>query len=189
MSDKVKFPLAEARAVAQDLLFTLKDSCERIIIAGSIRREKPFVSDIELLFIPKFELRPVPGDMFAFQDTNLAYLAIIKLMEEHVLDKRLNTVGGATWGRWNKLAVHVPTGIPIDLFESTPPKWWNMLVCRTGPRELNERIATLAQANGCRWKVYDVGFTDRRGDVWPMHSEEDVFKFVGLPYAEPQDRK
>lgn len=189
MSDKVKFPLAEARAVAQDLLFTLKDSCERIIIAGSIRREKPFVSDIELLFIPKFELRPVPGDMFATQDTNLAHLAINKLIEERILDKRLNVNGSPAWGRWNKLAVHLPTGIPVDLFESTSPKWWNMLVCRTGPRELNERIAALAKGRACMWHPCDIGFTDPRGDWYTVTSEEAVFKFVGLPYAEPQDRK
>lgn len=189
MSDKIKFPLDEAKAIAQDLVFSLKDACEQIIIAGSIRREKASVGDIEIMYIPKWERRPVPGDMFEQKDTNLAYLAIEHLIRDGVLAKRPNINGSETWGRWNKLAVHVATGIPVDLFETTPGKWFNTLVVRTGPKELNQRIATLAQSKGCRWNVYDVGFTDRRGDVWPMHSEEDVFKFVGLPYAEPKDRK
>lgn len=189
MSDKIKYPRAAALAVAETLLAALAPSCERIQIAGSLRREKPEVGDVEILFCPKFERRPVPGDMFDFRDTNLAYLAITKLMEQHILDKRLNVNGSPVWGRWNKLAVHVPTGIPVDLFESTPAKWFNMLVCRTGPRELNERIASLAKGRQCMWHPYDIGFTDPRGDWWPMNSEEDVFKFVGLEYRAPRERK
>lgn len=189
MSDKIKYPRALALGVAEVLVESLRPYCERITIAGSLRREKPKVGDIEILFVPRVERRAVPGDMFAEQDTNLAYLAIQRLIEQRILDKRLNVNGSASWGRWNKLAVHVPTGIPVDLFESTPAKWFNSLVVRTGPRELNERIATLAQKKGCRWAVYDIGFIDSHGDHWPMHSEKEVFDFVGLPYAEPRERK
>lgn len=48
-------PLAQARAVADLLVSYLAPACERIEIAGSIRREVPEVKDIELVAIPRWE--------------------------------------------------------------------------------------------------------------------------------------
>lgn len=189
MSDKVKFPLDDARAVAEALVFSLKDSCERIMIAGSIRREKRMVGDIEIVYIPKYERRPVPGDMFALKDTSLADLAIHRLMELSILDLRENANGHISFGDKNKLMRHIASGVPVDLFATTKENWFNYLVCRTGPADLNKEICMRAQKMGAKWNPYGCGFTDKEYTTWPMHSEEDVFKFVGLPYSEPKDRK
>lgn len=73
---------------------------------------------------------------------------------------------------------------------STSRKWWNYLVCRTGPADSNARIATEAQRRGYRWNPYSIGYTKLAdGTVVSMNSEADVFAFVGLPYAEPWERK
>lgn len=175
--------------VAQSILLALEPSCERIIIAGSLRREKPEVGDIELVYIPRFEMRPKVGDMFERENANLADLAIRRMIETGKLELRQNANGSVTYGDKNKLCRHSASGIPVDLFSTTENKWWNTLVVRTGPKELNQRIATIAQSHGCRWNVYDVGFTDKDGNIWPMGCEEAVFKFVGIPYACPRERK
>lgn len=46
-------PLSEAKTIALEIYELLKPHCERIKIAGSIRREKAFVNDIEIVCIPK----------------------------------------------------------------------------------------------------------------------------------------
>ena len=51
----MKYKAEVARAVAEGLVKLLKPGCRRIEIAGSLRRKKKEVEDIELLCIPKFE--------------------------------------------------------------------------------------------------------------------------------------
>jgi hypothetical protein len=58
-------------------------------------------------------------------------------------------------------------GIPVDLFTATEDNWWNYVVCRTGPYASNIRIAQEARKSA---------------------SEEEVFTFVGPPYALPWER-
>jgi DNA polymerase/3'-5' exonuclease PolX len=189
MSDKPRFKHAYAWVIAERLMKELEPACERIIIAGSLRRQKPDVGDIELVFVPKFAERPMPGDMFARYNANLADCEITRMVYDRTLEMRENKNGKVAFGEKNKLCRHVESGIPVDLFATTESKWFNTLVVRTGPKELNQRIAAIAQKGKARWNVYDVGFTDEYHHVWPMRSEEDVFRFVGLPYAEPKDRK
>lgn len=56
LSRKVKFPRAVALEVVRGLMPHLVPACEpeRFIIAGSLRRRKIEVGDIEILFIPRF---------------------------------------------------------------------------------------------------------------------------------------
>ena len=59
MSDKSRWPLKEALIVAETLREVLALRCERVDIAGSIRRRKDTVGDIELLYIPRMEDRQI----------------------------------------------------------------------------------------------------------------------------------
>lgn len=53
MTTREKFPLALAEATGKSLIQMLADTCERIEMAGSVRRQVFEVGDIELLCIPK----------------------------------------------------------------------------------------------------------------------------------------
>lgn len=186
--DKRRWPRTEALAVASDLLEALNDVTERITIAGSIRRRKPTVGDVELLFIPTIADRRIPGDLFACTEpVDLAGERLEAMLTAGILAKRLNVEGRPTWGIRNKLAVHVATGIPVDLFATTASSWWNYLVCRTGPAESNTEIATRAQARGWKWQPYGAGFLTPAG-VHQVTSEADVFHAVGLAYRAPDER-
>lgn len=192
MSDKKKFPHVIASAVAAELLFDLGPSAHRMAVAGSIRRLKPTVGDIELLFIPRLEQLPA-RDLFG-QDVpvrNLAEEVIAGWLARGVLKKRLNVNGSEMWGDKNKLAVHDTTGIPVDLFAATEANWFNYLVCRTGPGESNIRIAEAARRKGWMWNPYGEGFSRGVGlgrERIGVTSEREVFEFVGLPYLEPEKR-
>ena len=187
MSEK-RFLWSMAFSVAQEICNALGQGCERIEIAGSLRREKPDVGDIEILYIPIQSEEPDPTDMFANRLGNLADARINVLLGAGILAKRRNAKGSEVWGEKNKLAVHVASGIPVDLFTATSENWFNYLVCRTGPAELNQRICMAAIKRGWKWNPYGEGFSDPEGNMRKMESERAVFDFVGLPYFEPDRR-
>ena len=184
--EKVRFPRTEALEVARELCAALKPACERIIVAGSLRRKKPSVGDVEILFVPRFEMRM--ADMFEKVRVSVADEVISTLVSNGRLSTRPSKLGSVSWGPKNKLARH-HGGIPVDLFTATDENWWNYLVCRTGPADSNARIARHAQDRGYKWNPYGSGFTRLSdGVVIPMESERAVFDFVRLPYREPADR-
>lgn len=196
MSDKQKFPLALARAVAEKIVAALEPVCSRIVIAGSVRRKKAHVGDVEIVYIPKFTQVKNPLSLFGdeMMRVNAADLIIAELIARGSLAKRLNVNDSETWGEKNKLAVAVKTGIPVDLFSSTEQGWWTYLVCRTGSKETNMRVCNAAIARGCNWRPYEGGFTQKfvsepgTTRFWRMDSEEEVFRFVGLPFLPPEER-
>ncbi len=183
-----KYPRAEALAVAERLVDRLKPYCTRILIAGSLRRLKAEVSDVEICYVPRIVSRPEPGALFGTVDVDLAEEQIAGLLKASQLRKRPNDLGAFTWGPQNKLAVDVETGVPVDLFATKEECWFNYTFCRTGSAEMNQKVATMARARGLHWHPYGMGFTDEAGRLLKVEKEEDVFRWIGLPYYEPEDR-
>lgn len=186
-ADKKRFPNALAAGVAAAICSRLEPACERIIVAGSLRRNRPLVGDVEIVYISKWESRPSPDDMFSTTETCLVTEIILALENRHVLERRKNSRGSVMFGPKNKLMRHIPTGLPVDFFATTIENWWNYLVCRTGPAESNIRIAAAAKSKGWQWNPYGAGFS-KGEQVEIMNSEADVFSFVGLPFLNPEQR-
>lgn len=184
---KQRFPRAVTLGVAQEICGLLTPCTERIIVAGSLRRRKEEVGDVEILYIPKHGLDR--GDELFEQPRNLADLSIERMLRAYILKKRTNINGSEMYGPKNKLLMHTLTGVPVDLFEATAANWYNYLVCRTGGAKSNTLLAAEAKDRGYQWNPYGVGFTRLSdGEVIPMESEEAVFRFVGFKYREPADR-
>lgn len=169
--------LQKAKAIAEELVDLLKLACERVAIAGSIRRQKPDVGDIEILCIPRFD------EGIDLLERTLGYF-----MLRQVFDYRRDKRGRITYGPKNNLLVHKPSGIGVDIFSTTEECWWVALAIRTGPKELNIAIAMAAQKQGWRLKAYGAGF-DTPSGVIRCESEQEVFELVGLPYKAPWERK
>lgn len=180
MTTKTRFPLAQAEGVAQDLVEVLGPACEKIEVAGSIRRRRPDVGDVELLCISRV------GDPVAL-GTNL-YLdaAVEDLILRNVLQKRQNRAGRTNYGRWNKLLVHVASGIPVDIFSTTETNWGMALVVRTGPAEWNIRMMTRFKNRRMQGHAYG-GVTQGGIDV-PCPTEEEVFRLLDWEYRAPEGR-
>ncbi len=192
--EKPQYGLAYATAIAEKLASFLQPACERIAIAGSIRRKKETVGDIELLYVPRWmELPKNTDDLFAqrfLEPTNLVDLKLDELICDGSLTKRLNMRGSITWGEKNKLAVYRGDSIPVDFFSTDAESFENYLVCRTGPAELNMLIASRAIRRGWKWKPYSWGFVNAH-DSTQFHMvkhEKHVFDFVELPWLEPHER-
>jgi DNA polymerase/3'-5' exonuclease PolX len=183
-----RWPLSSAAPIAKEICDALRPASERLAIAGSVRRQRLHVGDIEILFIPAFELRRT--GLFE-ERADVAELKISELLEAGVLEKRTLAGGKTAWGASNKLGRHKQSGIPVDLFRATNENWWNYLVCRTGPVTSNTRIALAAIQRGWKWNPYGPGFSRQENGntlFHPVKSEDEVFEFVGLPCLPPPRR-
>lgn len=188
MSDtpKKRWPHYQAMAVAQELQAVLSPACKRIAIAGSLRRLKNEVGDVELLFVPVLSKRP--DGLFDEKIVDVCSEVCEKLLVDGILAKRPNVNGVFTWGERNKLAIHVPSGIPIDLFGTSEENWWVSLVIRTGSKETNLALTSGANRKGASLRAYGSGVTWSDGTTTPATSERHVFEMCGVPYREPQHR-
>jgi len=168
--------LAKAKKIAKELVDLLRPACLVIEIAGSIRRRRPEVSDIELLCIPRF----VGGvDQL---DRELG-----SLMLQHILGHRRNKRGRIMYGPKNKLLLHVPSGIGVDVFSSTESNWGMSLFVRTGPKEWNIKAMSRFSELGMRGHAYG-GISAQDGSEISCPDEETVFRYLGWAYISPERR-
>ncbi len=186
---KAKWPLETGLAVGNALLERLRGHCKPdcCVIAGSLRRQKREVGDVEILYVPKIGLIQLPGEMFESEGSEADY-AINGLLRAGKLAKRLNKDGHAAWGSLNKLAVHVATGMPVDFFATTWDNWFVSLVIRTGPKELNVALIESARKRGLQLHAYGVFSQIRTGEPVFPRSEREVFDLAGLNYLTPEER-
>ena len=190
MSDDKKWPRGEALKVAEEIAEVLRPCCVRFEIAGSLRRGKSRVSDVEVLFIPLIESRADPNDLFGNKILfDVANQQVEALTTRRVIEPRLNVDGRQSWGYKNKLAVHVATGIPVDFFATTEENWWVSLVVRTGSLESNLRLTRGALDRGRTLLAYGCGVQNiETGQVTRAESEREVFELCGQTYRPPEER-
>ena len=193
VTSEKRFPLWKAVQVAAQLVPLLGPYCQRIEVCGSVRRLKPEVKDIELLCVSA-----VGQSLDMFGATN--YWALDMALDQMVKDgdllvKRKNKSGQYNYGEKNKLLVHVPTGIGVDVFSTTEANWGMSKVVRTGPAEFNIRM--MRRFPELRLRGHAYGGVTRLGP--PGREEEDaveiacptelaVFDLLGWPYLNPVDR-
>jgi DNA polymerase/3'-5' exonuclease PolX len=184
---------AEAHAVATELVGTLADACERIEIAGSIRRRKGEVHDIEIVAIPRFAERPGEDLWGNAMPTRVNRLesaiasgqdmgALAKRpVERHRKDGTVDV--GTTYGPAYKALVY--RGMPVDLFITDAERWGCIFALRTGPGDWNTRLVTDCK----RWfrRVED-GRVLHLGRPVPTPEETDFFRALGVPWVDPADR-
>ena len=186
MSDKPKIARSIAIPVAEEIITLLSPCCERIAIAGSLRRGNAEVGDIEILYVPRMSERP--DGLFDKKIVSVAEEVINLHLDNGYFSKRQNKAGSFTWGESNKLAIHTRSGIPVDLFSTTQPRWWVSLVIRTGSKDMNLALTMGAIAKNAHLNAYGVGVTWSDGSVTEATSEEHVFELCGVKYREPKDR-
>jgi DNA polymerase/3'-5' exonuclease PolX len=184
----MKFPRSLACQVAREVLVAITPACERVIVAGSLRRRRQEVGDVEILYVSRMEQDPT-SDLFAPTSRPVVDSAIALLEQRGILRRRESKIGTEVFGPKNKLMVHLPTSVPVDFFSTTVSAWWNYLVCRTGGKQNNIRICEAARKKGWQWKPYSEGFLEYGYRVIPVASEQEVFSLVGLPYLEPWERQ
>lgn len=189
-----------ARHLADALLKELEPYCDRIEVAGSVRRRKDMVKDIELVVVPKM-LEPEKdlfGEIKAQRDALTEYLLAEIARKPGVWHYRPNVKGITTFGVQNKFLLRtvesfwVPgetIDVAIDLFTASQENWGRDLAIRTGPAKLNQAVATLAQRKG--WAMHAYGehaFTVSSVTVLHCPEELGFFGAVNVECLPPEQR-
>lgn len=200
--------LYHAKIIAENLRRELEPYCEpgRCIIAGSIRRQKDEVKDIEIVCIPKSA---------EVEDKNLFGEVIGKRTVIHPEFERIIRAAGTILkgkfvGRYMQLETRhmiesVQHTINLDLFMPRPHDYFRQLAIRTGSSEYSHRYIANAWvkkgwcgANGdlylqrdCmkvegKWVLREDVKNPHRPPAW--QNEEEFFKWLMVPYLEPKYR-
>ena len=163
---------AEVEPLASKIVSSIDSYCTRVEVAGSIRRRRDTVNDIDLVVEPKPQ-------------------CWIKLINE--MRRGFNAV---TEKQGDKLAtLHVPFAskqgqgyVQVDLYRASKITWGILLLIRTGSAEYNIFLAKLAIRKGYRL-TYSKGLLNEKGKVIASKTERDVFQALELDYISPQDRE
>jgi DNA polymerase (family 10) len=166
----IKLPLSKARSFAEKVLETLSPYCERMEIAGSIRRKIHTVSDLDLVVIP----RDVKGLMKRCLERGVQMCA-----GEHVF--RIETFAGV------QIDIYFAHNGKADLFRPLPSNCGSVLLCRTGSREHNIKICNQANQLGLKWDP-SYGIFNEFGDCVAATTEQELFDALKLPYVDPEAR-
>jgi len=167
--------LDQAKNLANYAVRRLHPYCERIHIAGSIRREKPEVHDIEIVCLPS-RCQDLFGDNCDrhphFQRTAHS-LGIVR-------------TGDPQSGKYIK--VQMPEGINLDIFIASPTNYGWILALRTGPAEYSKSLVVRGKAIGYRFENGEI-YLGEWAEPVPVMLEEEVFTLLGIPYIHPKERK
>lgn len=158
--------LDQALEIGEKVKALLAPHCERIEIAGSIRRKKPDVKDIEIVAIPK------PFDIGLFE-SGIATVV----------------------NQWQKVKGELPCkhtqrilteGIKLDLFFAEPGNWGLIYAIRTGSEDFSHKVlATGWVKRGYKSKD---GYLIANGNKIAVPEEKDLFKKIGIPFIAPEFR-
>src|SRR5262245_19047345 len=158
--------LPAARAVAQQVGEALRahGGVERLEVAGSLRRMKETVKDVDLLVTSTEPARVLR--------TFTTLPSIVEVLAQ-----------GPT-----KASVRHQDGLAIDLRVVEPNAFGAALQYFTGSKEHNVKIREMASRRGLRISEYGV-FDEASGARVAGATEEEVYASVGLPWIPPELRE
>jgi DNA polymerase (family 10) len=164
--------LADAEKFVEPLLEWLRESpdLERLEVAGSYRRRRETVGDIDLLAIAK----------------NPA--AVMKHFLGHAWIEKVDMAGDT------RATVQLGSGLQVDLRAVPPESYGAALVYFTGSKEHNVKLRRRAVERGLRiseYGVFKVDADDAEAEgEWIAGTEEaDVYAAVGLAWIPPEMRE
>lgn len=157
----MKMEYKEALNIANLIKILLSDYCSRIEIAGSLRRKKSKVKDIEIVAIP--------NDRFQLG----------------LIVNKWKKIRGDVGGKY--LQRELPEGINLDLFFATEKNWGHIFAIRTGSAEYSHKVLAIGWVKaGYRSKD---GILHKDDKPIEVREEIDLFKLIGLEYVKPENRE
>lgn len=152
--------------------------CEIVKIAGSIRRHKPEVGDIELVCMPKMKVQQNIG-LFNTEEIIVHDPQFVAFVNSF---KRTKGDGNSKYSQ-----LMLDEGIKLDLFMANRSNFGLIHLIRTGSADYCKHIMTELHERGF---VSDGGFLlDSAGNFIPVPTEIDFYKITGIQFIKPEDRK
>jgi len=160
---KERVDLHVAQHVAGKYIDLLKPFCDRIQVAGSVRRKRPRVGDIEIVCIPKTVV--TKDGMFHEQTVRAPGFA------KALSDANVNLLkGDPRTGKYTQMMT--TEGIQIDLFMPNKDNWGRIYMIRTGSSEFSQFMAG-------RWVKW--GYKAIDGVLWEVDEFKNPLRIVTTP--------
>lgn len=192
---------SQAKDIAINIWDAMRPDCDIVKVAGSIRRQKPEVKDIEIVALPKMIMGK---DLFGGDTEKVRNEDFKKLVLGFG-----EVVKGKVDGKYMQIHMSEP-GINVDLFMPDDFDYFRQLVIRTGSADWVSRFVAGGWRNvgwvgsdaGLRLKIQCEGTEGPDGKTkWkcivpkneqtlPPHwkSEKEFFDFIKLKWVEPKLR-
>ena len=152
--------LERAQRIAREIIKRLSPYCQRIEVAGSVRRGKPTVNDIDFVLIPS-NLWALHHEIMGMGQVKMSGMKIMRVMV---------------------------SSVQVDLYFASPETWATLLLIRTGSKENNIRLATLAKKRGWRLAASGDGLFNEKGERVAGDTEESIYRTLGLRYQQAWER-
>ncbi|MSR86803.1 hypothetical protein EXS70_01365 [Candidatus Peribacteria bacterium] len=171
-----RYPLADVKPHAERVLKTIRDvpGVERAEIAGSYRREKATVGDIDILVVTP--LRPPEADS-AGQASVSEAIATLPMVRDITAqsDKKLSF----------DVILDKESRLRVDVRFVKKDQWGSAILYFTGDKDHNIAMRKIAIRNG--WKLSEYGLFEGE-KVLASKEEKDIYEKLGLTWIEPKER-
>jgi len=164
--EKGKIPLKEAEKEANQIIKQLKPLKEvkQIITAGSVKRKKPFVRDLDIL--------ASSNNPEKITDAFTKIKGIQKILGK-----------GTT-----KAIIILKSGIQADIRVIKPASWGAASLYFIGSKNYNISLRRIAIKKGFKLSEYGL-FDKKTGKMLPSDTEEKITKKLGVKWLMPEDRE
>jgi DNA polymerase/3'-5' exonuclease PolX len=200
-------PLSTAKKIAVETGNRLLPYCDRLNIAGSIRRAKYEVHDLEIVCQPKW-VKTGQVDLFGVDSTeDVVHPEFAKIVASIGL-----VIKGKPDGRMMQIELANKHGgmktVMLDLFMPQPHDYYRIYAIRTGSADYSAKVITHAwirkgwrgTPDGLRLEEQCTGTkTTNDKTIWKCHvkdpelppawqSEQEFFDWLGIQYLPPNIR-
>ena len=165
--------LAVAAKHAGRIAEELAPMCDRIEIAGSIRRRRPECHDIDIVLMPKHGMQ---------QKIRARCLRSSPAVNCDGDDNLQFVIRGGV-----QVDIYYVVPATPDMFQRNPTPWGTRLLCRTGSKQFNIWIVKQAAQQGLYWNPYWGLY--RAGLNVAAETEEEIFSALRIPFIKPEDRE
>jgi DNA polymerase/3'-5' exonuclease PolX len=159
----------KALNIASRIKEKLAPFCEKIEIAGSIRRKNKQVKDIEIVCIP---------DMRTPKRRSSGWSTVVFLLGNVLKGKIAD-------GKYIKIWLE-EEGIILDLFVAEPDNWAMIYLIRTGSADFSRHILTQFNKLGYH---SEGGYPTKGDEKLTFDTEADIFSFLNMEFVPPENRK
>ena len=175
-----KTPLVDAQRTAVHIANPLAPFCHRIAVAGSIRRQRPHIGDIEIVALPQ-------------RQTDLLGIVVPGLMplEAFLQERGVSIVKGGYDPKKKAIQKYIQFQygrFSVDLFmPESPAHWGSIFTIRTGSHDFNMWLMnTRAPQVGVKF-INGLLYTWQR-QLIPTPEEADVFVALQMEFVPPNER-